>query len=559
MNDPIDRRSLLRRSAYIAGLGTLALSGSGLLAACSGSSNSASLTGPLVHASAGVSTGRPKRGGSLTVGTYSEDPGLNPVYSVWDWTGILYGTLLYDVLGTTTPDAKVVPYLAKSIDHSTDYMTWTVTLRRGVKFHDGSPLTAEVVAANWQTLQKSPASAYSLLNLATVSASGPLTVTFSMHKPWVPFDAYLATTPVVHPKMLNPNYKGNPIGTGPYIYQEWVPGTHLIVNRNPSYWREGLPYLDQVTVTPIIDSQQRANALQAGTIEIMHAFSTISDLPQLRGDSSIVYRDDSAVSSFVPNMAFWILNCAEPPTNDLRIRQAMAYASDQTQYSQLSFSGMGSADGSTPFVPVTSPFAPGSPWYAETSYPKAPDMAKAKQLVASYAKEHGTPTVNTIAITVQAELAALQVAQSQWEEAGIKVNVTQMDVSRLIANTLVGNFHASYWSPTAVSDPDVNYPRWSPSSDQPIGTISAKPDRLKDSRIQPLLDQGRSATTLAARAQAYQSFAKAMGEDIPYIYMGRSVFSYAARPNLQNWANPTTPEHTPAYWTNFTFTESWLG
>ncbi len=555
MNGPIDRRAFLRRSAYLAGAGTLALSGSGLLAACTGSS---AHNGPAANTSAGVSTGKPKRGGRVTVGVFSEDPGLNPFYSAWDWSGILYGTLLYDVLATTTPDAKVVPYLAKSIEHSADYLSWTVTLRDGVKFHDGTPLTAQIVADNWKTLQKSPLTAYSLLDLAGVAASGPLSVTFSMHKPWVPFDAYLATTPVVHPKMLDPKYKGRPIGTGPYIYQDWVPGTHFIVNRNPNYWRAGLPYLDKVTVTPIVDSQQRANALKAGTIDIMHAFSTISDLPQLRADRSLVYRDDSAVTSFVPNMAFWVLNCAKPPTNDLRIRQAMAYATDQSKYAQLSFSGMGSADGSKPFVPVTSPFAPGSPWFTETSYPKAPDLAKAKQLVAAYAKDHGTPTVNAIAIPVRAELAALQLAQSQWEEAGIKVKVEQMDVSRLIANTLEGDFQASYWSPTAVSDPDVKYPGWSPSSDQPIGTISAKPDRLADSRLQPLLDKGRTATTQAERAAAYRSFAKVMADDLPFIYMGRSVFSYAARPNLQNWANATTPEGAKTYWTNFTLTEAWL-
>ena len=118
--------------------------------------------------------------------------------------------------------------------------------------------------------------------------TGPLAVTINMKTPWAPFPYYLAqaqTGYIAAPSMLNSSDGGtsHPIGTGPFVFQDWVPNSHMTATRNPHYWRKGYPYLNSITFKPIIDPNARADALQTGEIDIMHTNSP-SSLLQFRGN-----------------------------------------------------------------------------------------------------------------------------------------------------------------------------------------------------------------------------------------------------------------------------------
>ena len=140
----------------------------------------------------------------------------------------------------------------------------------------------------------------------------------------MPFPYYLAggiggqIAYVVAPSMLsNPNGTSHPVGTGPFVFKEWIPNDHFTATANPNYWRPGLPYLSQITYKPITDDAARAEALKSGTIDLM-----ITDTPQaitqFRGNRSYSYIDDSTHVAGQPDMNCTQLNCLARPSTTPR-------------------------------------------------------------------------------------------------------------------------------------------------------------------------------------------------------------------------------------------------
>ena len=205
--------------------------------------------------------------------------------------------------------------------------------------------------------------------LVSIAQSGPLACTITFTKPWAPFPYYLAggiggqIAYVVAPSMLaNKNGTMQPVGTGPFIFKEWIPNDHFTATANPHYWRPGLPYLDEITFKPIVDAEGRAEALKSGTIDMM-----ITDTPQIikefRGNSAYAYTDDSSKIYGQPDMNFIQLNCLAKPFNDPNVRRAAAMAINRPQYAKvIDQNALKLSNGV---------FAPGSPYYSKTSYSRS--------------------------------------------------------------------------------------------------------------------------------------------------------------------------------------------
>jgi peptide/nickel transport system substrate-binding protein len=491
----------------------------------------------------GVSKAKPKRGGTLVMGIDTEEGGFDPTTARWDEGGFLYGRAVFDPIAIVTSAGVVQPYLAESITHNAEYTAWTITLRSGINFHDGTPLNADALHLNLTKQAASPLVGPAFAALIEGSAvTGPLAVTITMRAPWVPFDYYLAqgqTGYVAAPSMLNnPHGTTQPVGTGPFIFKEWVPNSHFTATANPHYWRPGLPYLSEITFKPIIEPTARVDALESGTIDIMHTDSPAS-IKQFRGDKKWAYIDNSGSGAVLgqPTMNCLMLNTAKAPFNNHNLRIAMAKATNPKQYSKEIDLGVN--------APVSGLFIPGSPFYSKTTYPSY-DPTGARKLVKQVAKETGKSVSFTLTATNDPEVErAAQYIKQQYAEVGITANIDIQEQASLINDALAGTYQATTWRQFGAVDPDLNYVWWSTTTD--TAGLALNMARNSDPRIQAALTVGRSTPDQAKRVKAYQEINEYLAQDIPYIWTDRSTWAIMANPNVQNFANPTTPSGSKAY------------
>ena len=432
MPDHIDRRSFLARGLLAAGGVAAAGGAGGLLSVCgSNSGGSGSLSsGPRN----GISTATPKKGGSLVFGVEAEEQGFDPATGRFDETGVLYARTVFDPLTIIASDGSVQPYLAQAITPNADYTVWTITARPNVRFHDGTLCDAAAIAGSLNHF-KDNLLGVTFTAVSSIAATSSNTVTITLKQPWVPFPAYLAggiggqPGYIAAPSMIaNPKGSEQPVGTGPFKFKEWVPNDHFTAERNTDYWRAGLPYLDSVTYRPITDAQQRANALLAGNIDIMH-----TDLPEsilsFKNNPSYGFLDDSAHIVGEPDMNFIMCNLSDPAMKDLRVRQAMAMAINSTQYSQV-------VDHSVN-TPTNQPFVPNTPYYVtDAGYP-AYNPTKARALVKQLETETGKPvSFNLQSTTSGYSIEVVQFLQSQLQSVGMKISLQQIQQADQINNAL---------------------------------------------------------------------------------------------------------------------------
>lgn len=545
MTDRIDRRSFLARSAVAgAGLAVAGASG-GLLSACSSSNSSSSTTGGGSTGSRpdGVSTATPKRGGSLVFGVDAEEKGFSPTQGTFDEVGIMYARTVFDTLMILDANGEPQPNLAESVTSNASGTVWTITVRPNVTFHNGTPCDGAAVAANFKAHQASLLTGPALTPIQSIDVTGPLVVTITMKTPWVPFNYYLCGgigsqfAFIAEPTWLASGSQTNPVGTGPFIFQDWVPNDHFTATRNPKYWRTGMPYLDSITYRPIPDPQQLLASLNSGAIDIMHT-DTASDISQLRSNTSLAYCDDSVKVAGEPDMSCIQLNLSKAPFDNLKLRQAMAYATSSAQYVKVIDGGV--------TEPSNGVFTSTSPYYlADNGYP-AYNLSKAKQLV-SEVKASGAPVSFTLGHTPDPKGSQIgQYLQQQLQQAGMTVTLQPILQDSIINVALTGAYQALTWRQFGAVNPDLNYIFWSPTNaDTPGFAINMA--RNNDPAMQTALLQGRSATDKAGQVAAYQQVNRLLSKDIPYVWYARAVWAFGAVAKVQNFNNPTTPAGNKAF------------
>ena len=493
----------------------------------------------------GVTKATPKRGGSLVFGVDAEEQGFDPTQAQFDEVGVMYARTVFDPLTIILTNGDWAPYLAQSVVPNSSYTAWTITLRPNVVFHDGTPCNGAALLTNLRAQSKS------LLNgvvinptLLSIAQTGPLAVTITFKSPWVPFPYYLAggiggqIAYVVAPSMLaSKTGTSNPVGTGPFVFKEWIPNDHFTATANPHYWRPGLPYLSQITFKPIPDESARSEALESGTIDLM-VTDTTQIINQYRGNHSYSYIDDSTHVAGEPDMNCVQLNCLAPPFNDANVRLAAAMAINRRQYAEVIDEGV---------LPVsTGLFVPGSPYYSTTPYP-AYDPSRAAALVKQIEKKTGGPISFTLGNT-NGPVSVRQQAylQQAWQSVGFHVKTPLIEQNAFINNALAGEYQALNWRQFGAVDPDLNYIFWSTTTVS-SGSLSINMARNADPTIETALLAGRSSTEPSVRQAAYKTVNKRLAVDLPYLWLDRAVWAVIGDPTVQNFNNPTTPQGQPAF------------
>jgi ABC-type transport system substrate-binding protein len=232
-----------------------------------------------------------------------------------------------------------------------------------------------------------------------------------------------------------------------------------------------------------------------------------------------------------------MLNTAVPPLNDVRVRRALAFATDRQRVLDTLYNGL--------TKPADGPFPPGSPYYAPTGYPGF-DQARARALVADYEREHGPISFKFTTVNTPKGVQRNELLQAMWRQVGIQTEIVQVEQSPLILNAITGNFQACGWRQFNVPDPDANYVWWSGTTASPVGKQALNFTRNKDPQLDAALEAVRSQVDPIVRAAAYKLIAARLGADVPYVWLGQTVWIVAARKAVGGAGQATLPDGTPA-------------
>jgi peptide/nickel transport system substrate-binding protein len=480
--------------------------------------------------------GAPKPGGTLRVGLDAETNGWDPTKSRFAAAGITVGRAIYDPLVAIDANMKPQPYLAESLTPSDNFQTWDIKLRQGIKFHSGEDLNAAAVVKFLETFRKSPAVGSSMAPVASITETGPLVLQVKTKMPWAQFPIVLAVQPglIAAPSQLDsPDGNSHPVGTGPFKFESWSAEKSLVVTKNASYWRKGLPYLDKIDFRPIADDQTRYKAFQSGDVDVIITprEQTIQNLAKdgQAGTAQVIRaKGDNDVNMLM-------LNTAKPPFNDIRMRQAIAHAIDRTQLLSL--------NNSSPEVAATSVYTKSSPWYTETKFPEY-DPEKAKSLIQQVEAEKGKITLTISTVPDQDLARTLQLLQQQLQQVGIEVKLDTTEQAALINKAIAGDYTIMTWRQFGSSDPDGNFTWW--IGENADSTPALNMARNKDPEIDKALLAGRATQDDAQRKEYYATIQKRLAEDLPYVFTTHLLWTMGTSNKVRNLETGTLPDGAKA-------------
>ncbi len=502
-----------------------ATTGAGGTTAPAATTGSGATTAGGTTATQATSAGAPKKGGAIKAELDSDIANLDPMpSSLLVDRQVLYN--IYDSLVAIDKDLKIIPSLAESWQ-TPDPKTYIFKLRQGVKYHDGTDFNADSVKWNIERYlnDKGSRRGPEINTIQSVEVMDPATVKFNLKAAFAPLLANLVDRAgmMVSQKAAEAggvDFSRKPIGagTGAFKFVEWVKDDHITLERNPTYWKKDasggqLPYLDKVTIRPIVDETVALTNIKTGDIDIGYVVPA-KDYASVKTSKELVLQE-------IPGLGYAsvVLNCAAEPFNKKEFRQAFAEALDRDQIIKTVFFGVGQ----TAFGPISPPS-----WaFDQTLKPYAANVAKAKE----YLKAGGKPDGFTFDMKITAgspvttQLA--QLMKDQVAKAGMTMNLIQLDFPTLIADQQAGKFGASLAGWSGRIDPDGNIYNQ-------LHTGAAGNDaKYSNPQADDLMEKARVASEQAQRKELYQQLQKTIVDDAPLVYYRFALSYMLARPNVQ--------------------------
>ena len=283
-----------------------------------------------------------KRGGTAFIHMNTEQGVLNPALRASTGVYQITGKFMEPLIDRTYKGYEGV--LATEWSSSPDGKAITFKLRDGVRWHDGKPFTCDDVAFSAMELWKPLLNYSSTLqaNLESVDCPDPLTAVFNYSKP-MPLELLVAAMPDLgHPvpkhlyegtDILTNPHNSAPVGTGPFVFQEWKQTDYLKVKKFDGYWKAGLPKVDSLTWKPVVDNNTRATVMQTG--EASFAFSMpFEQAEQLKQNPKIdVIAGPSIIARYLS------MNTKQKPFDNVKVRHAINYAINKEALAKVAFSG----------------------------------------------------------------------------------------------------------------------------------------------------------------------------------------------------------------------------
>jgi len=468
------------------------------------------------------------RGGTLVFGRAIESQFLDPTHTAQN-ADIWISLNIYDTLLQPSADGTgVEPGLAAAWETAQDGKTVTLTLRPNLKFADGSPLLPSDVKWSLDRARSKTDGgefAFLLASIESIEVQGQDTVILHMARPDPVLLQALATFNAgIMPEKLFMAAPGetmldkakafadHPIGSGPFTLQSWKRNTEMVLVRNPYYWKPGadgkaLPYLDTVRFVIIPDDATRILKLKAAELDIAE-FVPYSRVAELKADPTLdmVLFPAAQVNYFAMNDRPTLKDGSKNPLGDVRVRQALNYATDKAALIQVVSYGTGTAQRS--FMPMSTPLAYGP----EPLYPY--DIAKAKALMVEAGYPNGF-AITGLALAGSADDAAkFAILQQLWAQIGVQLKIEPLEAATRLARYNAGDFQLR----TSLWTNDINDPNEITSILAYYPTRQAGRSGWEDKRIGELFEKSQEELDPAKRAAEYKEIQERYAAAAPIVF-----------------------------------------
>lgn len=490
--------------------------------------------------------GEPASGGTITVGLESETNSYMPAESQPSQAGINVAYAIFDPLATRTAEGEIEPYLAESIEPNEDFTQWTVTLPPDVKFHDGTDLDAEAMKTmfdDYLTVDGANTQG-ALRDVEEMEVLDDLTFRYNLSQPHAAFSDLLVLqagwpfSPTAAAE-AGEDFGSQPVGTGPFQFVSWQRDGALEVERNPDYWQEGLPYLDGITFRSIPDEETRATSLESRDIDAAQSVRLSSLLARVRDIPGVEIA--LGLSNGSGNVMF---NVNEPPVDDVRVRQALAYAVDQQAVVDVV------AGEASQFTELRSQYwASDSPYYSEAAAEAWPrtDTERAEELLQEYVDDPdrsdgepvGTPvSVQHDSTNVPSLMEQARAYEGLWEDVGFEVDVEPVEQSIHIQEALTGDYQIKSFRGGTDADPLV-------TTENALGdpeTFITNFTDYNNETVEEVIETLRTTDDVEARAEATEELSLLLAEELPVLWTGSDLAFIAHDEQLAGVASWVLPD-----------------
>jgi peptide/nickel transport system substrate-binding protein len=444
-----------------------------------------------------------KKGGELRIGVAADIVTMDPNLSGNAGDRQIYHQV-FNTLVEIDQNLNILPQLAASWEQP-DPKTYVFKLQQGVKFHDGTAFDAAAVKANFDRMMDPAGKSLRRGDVASidkVTVVDAQTVRLDLKAPNAALLATLSDRAgmMVSPtaiQTLGADLARKPVGTGPFSFVEWVAGDHVTLQRNPSYWKPGLPFLDRVSYHVVQDPLVKLQGLQTGQFDIID-YAPPQKVQALKADSSVAFIPVKSLA------AYWLwLNTTRPPFDNKAVRQSMALALDVAAIVKAVNYGVG--------VAANGPIPPSS-WAYDSSIPVVQrDVAGAKAKLAAGGKASGIKAGFEISSSPDDQRLA-QVLKAQLADAGIEMDIQLVDAARQSADSVAHNFDITTAGWSGWPDPDGNtFAHFTSKGGLNVGGYS-------NPQVDDLLVKAQSVSDHAQRREFYSQAIKILREDAPAVF-----------------------------------------
>jgi peptide/nickel transport system substrate-binding protein len=498
----------------------VAVAGLALLAAC-GSSAGGSSGG---SSSSGASDGAPVHGGNLVIANNADAQSMNNT-TVFDNDSIWIFEQIFQPLYTVSKDGRsTVPLLATGYTMSADKKTYTFTLRSGVKFSNGKPMTsADVKFSIEQNIKATKGWGYIDTAIKSVDTPSPTTVVINLKFPWAPLIADLS---LFANDIVPNNYGGetedafyqHPVGTGPFKWDFWHKGSSLKLVKNTNYWQKGLPYLDSVTFNDVPSDNTRELQLKGGQAQVdeFPAWSTVAALKSTPNVTMNLF--NSTQTNYLS------FNEKVKPFQDVHVRRAISLAIDRNALVKAVLFGNGK--------PANSLFPPQVPYYDASAGGLQLNLTQAKKEMSESSVPHGFTTTILLPSGNSDYSTIATILQSELKPLGITLKIQTLDPNTANTNqqSLKYDMTLTLWT-MDIPDPDelATFAVDPTSGAQSFFTAYNNPAVVKATH------SAETTTAPAQRQSLYNIVQTTAAQDAFMAYLYYSPYPYATSTSVHNF------------------------